>query len=454
MSRHENHVAVLPARRDAAPDGSAAPGALRRGARVAVVGLGIAGLAAARELVADYDVTLVEREPRIGGHIHTVTVDEDGRPVPIDTGFMVFNRVTYPRLVRLFDELGVASQPAPMSFSVQHPASGLEYRGTNLNTLFAQRRNLLNPRFLRLLRSIHRFNDEAARALESGAARALSLGEYAAARGYGADFLDLYILPLAGAIWSAETERMLLFPAETLLRFFHNHGFLGLHTHHPWFTPSGGASRYAERLVAPFRDRIRTAAAAVALAPDHDGVRLATADGHEGRFDRVVLACHADEAHALLAPGFPEAAALVAPFRYSRNDVLLHADARVMPRTRLAWASWNTIAAPPGTGDRPSIHYWMNNLQGVSPHRPYFVTLNGRDRVQPDTILRELTYTHPLFDAAAVAAQPALHAWNARSERLAFAGSYMRYGFHEDALLGGLSAAASVRGESFQEAAA
>lgn len=429
------------------------PNALSRGARVAVVGSGIAGLAAARELVADFDVTLLEREPRIGGHIHTVTVDEDGRAVPIDTGFMVFNRVTYPRLVRLFDELGIASQPAPMSFSVQHPASGLEFRGTNLNTLFAQRRNLLNPRFLRLLRSINRFNAEAAEALASGSARNLSLSAYASARGYGADFLDLYILPLAGAIWSAETERMLLFPAETLLRFFHNHGFLGLHTHHPWFTPSGGASLYAERLVAPFRDRIRTGAAAVSLRPDPAGIRVAAADGHEGVFDRVVLACHADEAHTLLSPCFPDEAALVAPFRYSQNDVLLHTDARVMPRTRLAWASWNTIAAS-GSLERPSIHYWMNNLQGVSDRRPYFVTLNGRARVDESRILRSLSYTHPLFDAAAVAAQPAIHAWNARSEQIAFAGSYMRYGFHEDALLGGLSAAASVRGTAFLEAAA
>ena len=306
--------------------------------KLAIIGTGISGLGCAHFLQRDFDVTLFEQNPYTGGHTNTVTVPEagTGRPLPIDTGFMVFNYETYPHLTRLFGELQVPVKKTSMSFSVRHEDSGLEFAGSSLNHLFAQRRNLFRPRFLRMLLSIDRFNREAIEALADPAWADVTLADYVRRRGYGADFLDLYLVPMSSAVWSTPPDRMLTFPATTLLRFFHNHGFLGLHTQHQWWTVDGGAQGYVRRLTFPWRERIRHDAKVVGVRRAPGGVTLTLHTGATEHFDRVILACHADQSLALLADPTPEEWRLLGEFKYQPNVAMLQTDHPVMPRASLA----------------------------------------------------------------------------------------------------------------------
>jgi len=419
---------------------------------LAIVGSGIAGLGCAHFLRHTHDVTVFEQDPRIGGHSHTVDVPEPGtgRDVAFDTGFMVFNLVTYPHLTRLFRELAVPVKPTSMSFSVRHTGSGLEYCGSSLNHLFAQRRNLLRPRFWRLLRTINRFNGEAVAALEDPAAGAESLGEFVRRRGYGQDFLDLYLVPMSSAVWSTPPELMLAFPATTLLRFFHNHGFLGLRTQHPWWTVDGGSRAYVEKLTAGWRDRIRTGCPVTRVRRAGGGVELTTGNGATERFERVILACHGDQALRLLADPTPAERRVLAEFHYQPNPATVHTDARVMPRTRLAWSSWNyEINQGPDGRAATATHYWMNSLQGVSDRENYFVSIGRPEAIDPARVLRRLAYEHPLFSLGAVRAQaeiPALNAAAQGSTETYYAGAWQRYGFHEDGLLSAVRVAELLLG--------
>jgi predicted NAD/FAD-binding protein len=407
---------------------------------LAIVGTGIAGLGCAHFLHRHFELTLFEQDRRVGGHSHTVTVDEaaGGRPVAMDTGFMVFNQVTYPHLTRLFAELGVAIKPTSMSFSVRHADRGLEFCGSSLNHLFAQRRNLLRPSFYRLLAAINRFNSEAVAALEDPATQRESLGDYVRRRGYGWDFFDLYLVPMSSAVWSTPPELMLEFPAATLLRFFHNHGFLGMHTQHPWWTVEGGSRTYVEKLIAPWRDRIRVGQAAQRLERRPGAVDIITADGQRHTFDHVILACHGDQALRLLATPTPAERRLLAEFRYQPNTATVHTDATVMPRTRLAWSSWNYEINRDAAGRvSTATHYWMNSLQGVSERENYFVSINRPEAIAPERVLRRIAYEHPLFSLGAIRAQaeiPALNAAARGTTETYFAGAWQRYGFHEDGL--------------------
>ena len=416
---------------------------------LAIIGTGIAGLGSAYFLHNRFDLTVFEQSDYAGGHTNTITVDEQGRSVPIDTGFMVFNHATYPNLTRVFRELGVATKPTEMSFSVQHSPSGLEYNGSSVGQLFGQRRNLLSPRHWRMLAAIKRFNEEAINALDDSRWAQHSLGEYVRERGYGDDMLNRYLVPMSGSVWSTPPDKMLEFPAMTLLRFWHNHGFLGLHTQHPWRTVVDGAQSYVEKMAAPFRDTIQLSNAVVRVERRDGKAIVTTTDRAVRMFDKVILACHADEALALLADPTDTERRLLGAFRYQANSATLHTDASFMPHTRRCWASWNYRIDPtPDGNENPTIHYWMNSLQGVSDRENYFVSLNCDNRIKPDRVIRRIAYTHPLFDRAAVNAQAELPALNRMGPEQAtyYAGAWFKYGFHEDGFTSALECARAVTG--------
>lgn len=396
--------------------------------RIAIVGTGISGMACAHFLGRHHEVTLFEKDARVGGHSHTVMVEEGNGQVSLDTGFMVYNEVTYPLLTRLFKELEVATKPTSMSFSVRHSAQDVEFNGGSLNLLFGQRKNLVNVRFWKMLRQIDRFNRETVEELVNPTCGDLSLREYVAARGYGDDFLRWYLSPMAAAVWSSPPERIDEFPARTLMRFWHNHGFLGLDTQHPWRTVCGGSRSYVEKITRPYEKGIRRGNSVRTV----EGTRITLADGLHQDFDRVVIAAHGDQALAMLAAPTGLEADLLGLFHYQENEAVVHTDPRFMPKTRRCWASWNYRI----DGDRHSTHYWMNNLQGVSDREQYFVSINPPEPPAESSIKRRLVYEHPLFDRAAVAGQerlPELHAAGRETGRY-FCGAWQRYGFHEDGL--------------------
>lgn len=420
---------------------------------IAIIGSGIAGLGCAHFLHREFEVTVFEQDQHTGGHAHTATVAEDDpqRPgcrrwLPVDTGFMVFNRVTYPHLTRLFEQFDVPVKPTDMSFSVRHEDTGLEFCGSSLNHLFCQRRNLLRPSFYRFLLQIDRFNRDAVSALEDPALEETTLADYVRARGYGSAFLDLYLVPMSSAVWSTPPDKMLHFPARTLLRFFHNHGFLGLHTQHQWWTVAGGSQEYVKRLTAPWRHRIRHGTRVTRVARQPDGVLVTTADGARERFDRAILAAHGHQSLRLLADPTPAEARLLHEFPYQPNIATLHTDASVMPRTRRAWSAWNYSIARDDAGRvDPMTTYWMNRLQGVSDRQDYFVSINRPDRIDPARILRSIACEHPLFSLGAVRAQreiPALNRSARGTTETYFCGAWTRYGFHEDGLLSAVNLAA------------
>ncbi len=415
--------------------------------RIAIVGTGIAGLGCAWNLRDVAQLTLFEQDARPGGHTNTVVVDENGTEVPIDTGFIVFNKVTYPNLCALFDELGVAIQPGEMSFSVRHDPDGLEFNGMSVAKIFAQKRNFFRPRFHKFLGEIQRFFRVANEALKQTDAPEMSVREFASQHGFGSDLLDYYLVPMSSAVWSTHPDEVLDFPARMLIRFFHNHGFLGVDTHHQWFTVSQGSRNYLRRILAGTAEpRLGTRVVGVGESPGGGTVR--TADGAVETFDRVIIAAHADQALAILERPDPHQAELLGAFGYQHNHATLHTDSSVMPRRRLAWASWNYRVERDNAGrTRATTHYWMNALQNVSPNRNYFVSINAQGIVAPESILYQTDYDHPTFTVEALRAQAELPTLNRRSpdQRLFFCGSYFRHGFHEDAYWSALEAVSVVK---------
>ncbi|HEY8933458.1 MAG TPA: FAD-dependent oxidoreductase [Rariglobus sp.] len=411
--------------------------------RLAIIGTGIAGMGSAHFLHRHHDLAIFEANDYVGGHTNTVCATEPGtgREVPIDTGFMVYNEVTYPLLTRLFAQLQVPVKKTTMSFAVRDDLSGLEWCGSSLNHLFAQRKNLVNLRFLKMLAAINRFNKEAVAALDEPETSEITLGEYVRRRGYGEDFFSLYLVPMSSAVWSTPPDLMLSFPAASLLRFFHNHGFLGLNTQHQWLTVDGGSREYRERLIAPFRDTIQTSRAAVRVIRNGPGrpVTVMTADGAAQTFDRVIIATHADQALRLLVNPTPDEVRLLGEFKYQANTATLHTDASVLPRAPLARAAWNYQLTRDKLGRlSPATHYWMNALQGVSAREQYFVTINRPETIDEAKVIKRIDYTHPLFSLGAIRAQVELPKLNEQARgrtETYFAGSYFRYGFHEDAFM-------------------
>ncbi len=412
--------------------------------RIAVVGSGAAGLGAAWLLSSEHEVTIFEAGGHAGGHCHTHDVAwRDGR-IPVDTGFIVYNEPNYPNLTALFRHLDVATEDSNMSFSVHTDCGGLEWAGTNLMTVFAQARNLARPRFIAMLLDLLRFNRSAAPDLAAGRLAGLSLGDYLDAGGYGAPFRRWYLLPMGAAIWSCSIDGMLRFPAESFVRFFGNHGLLTVDDQPQWRTVTGGSRSYVERLLraTPGQLLLNTPVAAVKREPD--GVLVRDESGRHRRFDHVVIASHADQALAMLAEPTADERALLGAFSYQPNRVVLHRDAALMPRRRRVWSSWNYAAeALEHCGDRVSLTYWMNRLQNIDPACPLFATVNPTRRPRDELVLADMTYTHPLFDAAALAAQRRLDRLQG-ADRVWFCGSYFGYGFHEDAFTAGLEVAEAL----------
>jgi predicted NAD/FAD-binding protein len=408
--------------------------------KIAVAGTGISGMAAAWLLSRRHDVTVYERNGRIGGHSHTVTVPGREGEVAVDTGFIVYNERTYPNLTALFDHLGVATAPSHMSFSVSLDGGAFEYAG-NLAGLFAQKRNVVRTRLWSMLRDVARFYREAVADLEMVERSAMSLGAYLDARGYGEGFRRDHILPMAGAIWSAAPATLLDFPAATFIRFFDNHGLLQFRGRPQWRTVVGGSRSYVEKLTATFADRIRLRCGIANMVRQGGRVTIRDERGGSDVFDHVVIAAHADEALAMLDDASDAERELLGSFRYTRNRAVLHSDPAFMPRRRAAWASWNHIGA--GDAAPGTVTYWMNRLQPLGDAAPLFVTLNpGR---APAGTLASDVYDHPVFDAEAVAAQRRL--WSLQGQQNTwFAGAYFGAGFHEDGLQAGLAVAEQLGG--------
>lgn len=402
--------------------------------RIAVIGTGISGLATAWLLSRRHEVHLFERRSRLGGHTNTVTVDEGGRRVPVDTGFIVYNEPTYPLLTALFDELGVDTAPSDMSWSLRCDHCNLEYAG-NPRGLAAQPRNLAAPAYLRFVADIMRFNRIGRGLVGDRGAGDLTLGAFLDRSDLGAPFADHYLLPMAAAIWSTGTGPARDFPLGTLLTFFDNHGLLGVSSHHPWRTVRGGSSSYIPGLVAPLADRVHLDAAVVAVERDAGGATVRTARGATARFDKVVIAAHADQALGLLADPTVAEKELLGEWEYSRNDTYLHTDTSLLPSSRAAWASWNyrlaDCRAPEPT---VSLSYWMNRLQPLDTQRQYVVSLNPGRPPAPSHVVARMDYAHPVYTPAAVATQGRLPEISGANNTF-FAGAYHRYGFHEDGLL-------------------
>lgn len=419
--------------------------------RVAVIGSGISGLAAARRLTAApgaRHVSLFEAGAHFGGHAHTVDLSLDGVEHGVDTGFLVFNHRTYPLLTQLFADLGVATCESDMSFSVQVPRpdgrAGLEWSGSSLATVFAQKRNLLRPGFWRMLGEIMRFNRLATALAETGAEPVGSVAEFLDLHRFGSAFRDDYLLPMIGCIWSCPTDQMLAFPIGTLLRFCHNHGLLQVSDRPQWMTVRGGSRQYVQRLVGQLEDaRLNTPV----LAVQRNGrqVRLQTADGWES-FDAVVFACHSDQALALLGQGASnDERAVLGSIRYQPNLAVLHSDVAVLPRRRAAWAAWNYERAGDAGVERAQVclHYLINRLQPLPWQAPVIVSLNPARPIRDELVHRRIEYSHPVFDLAALRAQARvgeLQGW----QRTWFCGAWCGYGFHEDGLRSGLAAADGV----------
>ncbi|MFN3355215.1 MAG: NAD(P)/FAD-dependent oxidoreductase [Pseudomonas sp.] len=407
--------------------------------KIAIIGSGIAGLTSAYLLSRQHEITLFEAGDRIGGHTHTVDVSVDGKHYAVDTGFIVFNDWTYPNFIRLLGQIGVTFKPTEMSFSVHDENTRFEYNGNNLNSLFAQRRNILSPGFWGMLRDILRFNRQAPLDLqEQRISPEMTLGDYLKAGGYGERFVLHYIVPMGAAIWSMSLADMLGFPLQFFVRFFKNHGLLSVNNRPQWCVIKGGSSRYIEPLTRSFREHIRLNCAVHGVERDADGVVIHSAAGTEA-FDKVVFACHSDQALALLGDPSQAEQEILGALPYADNDVVLHTDTRLLPDRKLAWASWNYRLSG-ATQTQAAVTYDMNILQGIDSETTFCVSLNQTAMINPLKILARYTYAHPQYSLAAVAAQ---NRWQelAGTRHTFYCGAYWANGFHEDGVVSALRVA-------------
>ena len=414
--------------------------------RIAVIGSGIAGNSAAWALASGspHEIVVYEKEDRPGGHSATVDIDYDGTTIPVDTGFIVYNDLNYPNLTTLFAHLGVATQRSDMGFSVSAQGGRKEWAGRTdamLDGLFARRRNIVSLAHFRMIREMFRFNKAALADYHGNRLGSLTIGEYLAQGGYSPRFRDDYLAPMGAAIWSMPPARLLGFPAASFIAFFENHRLL--HWDRPtWRTVTGGSRTYVEKLTAPFRDRIRLGCGAVAITRDAGGATVKDTAGGSERYDEVVIAAHADQALDLMTDATPVERQILSAIGFRPNDVWLHRDPGLMPRRKAAWSAWNVLVGADPDADL-ALTYWMNALQGIDRDKPVFVTLNPPRQPRPDLVFGRYSYSHPQYDRPAIAAQARLAGIQGRN-RLWFAGAWMGYGFHEDGLKAGLTAAEAL----------
>lgn len=405
--------------------------------RIAIIGAGIAGLSAAYYLKDDHELHILERDSRVGGHTATVDVEVGGKQYAIDTGFIVYNDWTYPNFIALMDALGVATQATEMSFSVSCATTGVEYGGNNLNTLFAQRRNLLRPSFLAMVRDILRFNKEAVADLDGDRLDPdITLGHYLQERGYSQSFINHYLIPMGCAIWSASTQAMLDFPLLFFVRFFKNHGLLSVSNRPQWRVIRGGSSNYLPALTQAIKNSGATIATDVKIAQitrRQDSVIIERTDGRRDEYDQVIFACHSDQARALLADTSPDEHTILGAIDYQSNEVVLHTDTRLLPKRALAWSSWN-YRLRQREQQRAVLTYNMNILQGITSNTTFCVTLNDTQSIDPNSILQRFNYAHPVFTRQAINAQKRWHDINGVN-RTWFCGAYWGNGFHEDGVV-------------------
>ncbi len=404
--------------------------------KIAIVGTGIAGNVVAYKLRQQHDITVFESGAHVGGHTNTVDVYENGRKYAVDTGFIVFNDRTYPNFIRLLDEIGQASTPSEMSFSVQAKDSGIEYSGSSLNSLFAQRRNILRPQFYRMIRDILRFN-QSALASVVGLEDSETLESYVFANGYSRGFVDHYLVPMAAAIWSAEPQSVLDMPVKFLLQFFDNHGLLQIKDRPVWRVIKGGSRQYVTKLVAEHRDRIRLNSPVQSIRRVGDRVELYSASGGKEVFDYVFVACHSDQALALIKDATTAERDVLGAIKYQTNEAILHTDDALMPTRRRAWAAWN-YHIPQDSARHVAVTYNMNILQGLTSNNQYLLTLNNDQHINHDKIIKTVQYDHPVFSRESVAAQKRQADLN--QDRTFYCGAYWRNGFHEDGVVSALSA--------------
>ena len=419
--------------------------------RIAVIGAGISGLGAAHMLADQHNVTLIEAEPRLGGHARTLIAGKRGDQ-PVDTGFIVFNEPNYPHLTALFERLGVPRAKSDMSFGASIGGGWLEYGLASYNAIFAQRANLARPAFLRMIRDIVTFNKQA----EAAARPEMTIGELIDKLRLGRWFTDYYLTPFSGAIWSTPVDRILDFPAKAMMDFFRNHALLDYEGQHQWFTVEGGSIEYVRRVEAALRGagvEIRLASPVAAVRRSADGVDVRCHGGEWESFDEVIFATHTDQALALLSDAGPEEHADLGAIGYQANDVVLHADASVMPHRKLCWSSWSYTEDRQGRPDRIGVTYWMNSLQPIPQDDPMFVTLNQTDRIRPEAIYDQTVMHHPVYDLAALAARARIAARNG-SRNTWFCGAWMKNGFHEDGLSSAVDVAQAILRSDMPEVAA
>lgn len=405
--------------------------------KIAVVGTGISGNLAAYHLNKKHDITVFEAENYAGGHTHTHTVELGGEKQVIDTGFIVFNKKTYPNFINLLKELEVPYQSSKMSFSVQNQRTGLEYNGTNLNALFAQRRNLFRPRFYRMIKQILRFNKESLSLLADDT-DSISLGDYLYNNQYGKEFIHDYIIPMGAAIWSTDHDSMFAFPARFFVQFFHNHGMLSVDVRPEWFVIKGGSSEYLKPLIAGHKDKIRLSAPVENVRRTAGGVFVKATGYEEERFDYVFIASHSDQALSSLAEPTPLENEVLGAIPYINNEVVLHYDQSLLPKRKLAWGAWNYQLLKEKK-ERVALTYNMNILQSLKSDYTFNVTLNNTAAIDPKKIIKVLQYTHPFFSVDGVKAQQKHSELNGQN-RTYYCGAYWRYGFHEDGVVSALQA--------------